>query len=149
MPSHAREPSERHSRVWLIAMAVVTLAVVATAVAVYRFRHSDGGISRQHAARDRCEADVMKQLASPSTAQLSDVKSEASVLDPDSRDLFTLELNERLKGVETARISVWEVSGFVDARSEIGTTMHDPFTCRAYFVDADLADTLVIFEHDH
>lgn len=105
--------------------------------------------SKERAAQDRCESEVLKRLVSPSAAQLSNVRSAQSVLDPDSRDLFSLTLNEPLKGVDTSRITVWEVSGVVDAPSEVGTTMHDPFICRAYFVDDDLTDTLVLFEHDH
>jgi hypothetical protein len=35
-------------------------------------------------------------------------------------------LNEPLKGVDTSRITVWEVSGVVNVQSEVGTTMHDP-----------------------
>lgn len=83
-----------------------------------------------------------------SAAKLSNVRTAASDLDPDSRDMFPL-LDEPLKGVEHSRITVWNVSGVVDAPSEVGTTIHDPFTCRAYFIDDTLANTLVVFDHDH
>lgn len=149
MGSHARSSSKRRPRVWLIAIAVVALAAAAVAVMVVARRDEPRGISSELAAQERCESDVMKQLASPDAAKLSNVKSQPSVLDPDSRDLFSLQLNEPLKGVETSRITVWEVTGIIDAQSEVGTTMHDPFTCRAYFVDDSLADTLVLFEHKH
>ncbi|MEN3225265.1 hypothetical protein PUR22_31000 [Mycolicibacterium porcinum] len=105
--------------------------------------------SNERMAQQRCETDVRAQLASPSTANLSEVKATASELDPDSRDLFSLIGNDSLKGVDHARITVWNVSGMVDAQTEVGTLMHDPFTCRAYFVDGALADTLVLFDHPH
>lgn len=149
MGSHARSSSKPRPRVRLIAMAVAALAAATVAVIVFTTRDEAGGASKQSAAQERCESDVVKQLASPSAAKLSDVKSEASVLDPDKRDLFSLQLNEPLKGVATSRITVWQVTGTVDAQSEVGTTMHDPFTCRAYFVDDSLADTLILFEHNH
>ena len=148
MGSHARRPSKRRTRVWLIAVAVAALAAAAVAV-IAIMTHGFASTSKERAAQDRCESEVLKRLASPSAAKLSNVRSARSVLDPDSRDLFSLSLNEPLKGVDTSRITVWEVSGVVDAQSEVGTTMHDPFTCRAYFVDDDLADTLVLFDHDH
>lgn len=54
-----------------------------------------------------------------------------------------------IRGTATSRITVWGVADVLDVQSEVGTTMHDPFICRAYFVDGNLADTLVLFEHDH
>jgi hypothetical protein len=149
MGNHARRPSKRRTRVWLIAVALVALATAAVVVIVVITNDSAPGASKERAAQDRCESEVLKRLASPSAAKLSNVRSAQSVLDPDSRDLFSLTLNEPLKGIDTSRITVWEVSGVVDVRSEVGTTMHDPFICRAYFVDGNLADTLVLFEHDH
>jgi hypothetical protein len=42
------------------------------------------------------------------------------------------------------------VSGVVDVNGDaFGATMHDPFSCRAYFIDGNLAHTLVLFDHDH
>lgn len=109
---------------------------------------SDEPPSNQRTAQDRCEAEVLNRLVSPTSAKLSNVETATSVLDPDSKDLFTL-LGDSLKGVDHSRIAVWNVSGVVDVPNEVGGTIHDPFNCRAYFVDGDLADTLVLFEHDH
>ncbi|MFL0177667.1 hypothetical protein ACJH6H_07445 [Mycobacterium sp. SMC-21] len=103
----------------------------------------------QDVARDRCQADVRKQLASPDSAQLSDVRSVAGTLETDGQDMFPLMTDEPLKGVDHSRITVWNVSGMVDAKAEAGGTIRDPFTCRAYFVDGNLADTLVLFDHAH
>ena len=64
-------------------------------------------------------------------------------------DLFSLFSGGRLNGVDHSRISVQSVEGVVVAPNEVGGTLHDPFTCRAYFVDGDLVDTLVVFDHDH
>jgi hypothetical protein len=87
-------------------------------------------------------------LAEPSTAKLSNVEVASTVLDPDSKDLFSL-LDDPLKGVDHSRITVLNVSGVVDAPNASGSTMHDPFSCRAYFIDGNLAHTLVLFDHDH
>ena len=57
--------------------------------------------------------------------------------------------SEALKGIDTARITVLNVSGVANAPSEIGTTIQDHFDCRAYFVDGALAHTLVVFDHGH
>lgn len=149
MGNHARRPPKRRTRMWLIAVAVVALVAAAVVVIAVMTNDFAATPSKERAAQDRCEPEVLKRLASPSAAKLSNVKSAQSVLDPDSRDLFSLTLNEPLKGVDTSRITVWEVSGVVDVQSEVGTAMHDPFICRAYFVDGNLADTLVLFEHDH
>jgi hypothetical protein len=147
---HQLPPRRRRVRVWFLAAAaicVVTLGVIA--VIILR-THGFGSVSSpQRTAQQRCESDVRGRLASASTARLSNVQSVASALEPDSRDLFPLTTNKPLKDVDHSRITVWNVSGIVDARTEVGSTIHDPFTCRAYFVDGSLADTLVLFEHDH
>ena len=148
MGNHARRSPKRRIRMGLIAVVVAALATAVVVIALMA-RESPTGTSKERAAQDRCESEVLKRLVSPSAAKLSNVKSAQSVLDPDSRDLFSLTLNEPLKGVDTSRITAWEVTGVVDVQSEVGTTMHDPFICRAYFVDGNLADTLVLFEHDH
>lgn len=100
-------------------------------------------------AQERCATDVRGKLASPETARLSEVQSKLSDLDPDSRDLFALTTNEPLKGIDHARITVWNVSGTVEAQTEVGSMIRDPFTCRAYFVDGNLVDTLVLFDREH
>ena len=39
---------------------------------------------------------------------------------------------------------------YVDVNGDaFGATIHDPFSCRAYFIDGNLAHTLVLFDHDH
>lgn len=133
--------------------AVCVLALAALAVIAVK-THGFGLVGpaprqAQDVARDRCEADVRKQLAAPATAKLSDVRAVAGALEADGRDMFALMTDEPLKGVDHARITVWNVSGTVDAQAEVGGTIHDPFTCRAYFVDGNLADTLVLFDHAH
>jgi hypothetical protein len=132
----------------LFVVAVVSIATATLAVTVV-VTHRAADPTNERVARDRCESDVVKQLASPSTAKLSDIRTESAALDPDNQDLFSLRLNEHLREVDISRITVWEVTGVADAESEVGTTLHDPFTCRAYFVDDSLADTLVLFEHKH
>jgi hypothetical protein len=113
----------------------------------FRPRQLDGAYF-ERTAQDRCEPEVLNRLAEPSTAKLSNVEVASTVLDPDSKDLFSL-LDDPLKGVDHSRITVWNVSGVVDAPNAFGATMHDPFSCRAYFIDGNLAHTLVLFDHDH
>jgi len=127
---------------------VVVLAVSAVATRGFGLLNAPDR-SPERTAQDRCQSDVLNQLASPSTAKLSNVKAETTVLDPDSKDLFSL-LDDALKGVDHARITVLNVSGVVDVPGDaFGAAMHDPFSCRAYFVDGDLVHTLVLFHHDH
>jgi hypothetical protein len=102
----------------------------------------------QRAAQQRCEQDVLGRLAAPSTGALSEVAVSPSELDPEITDLSTLS-RETLQGVDRSRITVLAVTGTVSAPNAFGDTLVDPFTCRAYFVDATLTETLVIFEHDH
>jgi hypothetical protein len=92
---------------------------------------------------------VTKKLVSPAKATISDVRSESSTLDIDGRDFSSLAASEPLTGINTARITVLNVSGVVNAPSEVGSTIQDHFDCRAYFVDGALAHTLVIFDHGH
>jgi hypothetical protein len=135
-------PRKHPKRTWLLA-AVGACALIVAVTAVIAVNTPD------RTARQRCEADVRTRLVAPTTAQLSEVQSTVSELDPDSRDLFPLTLNAPLKGIDHSRITVWNVTGVVNAQSEVGSTIHDPFICRAYFVDGSLADTLVVFDHDH
>ena len=138
---------------WLIAPAgvcVLTIVVIAVATGGFGlFKSKERGSSPEQTAQERCASEVLKRLASRSTAKLSDVETARSVLDPDSKDLFSLQLNEPLKGVEHSRITVWNVTGVVDSQNALGGMIHDRFSCRAYFVDGNLADTLVLFDHDH
>jgi hypothetical protein len=102
----------------------------------------------QAAAQERCEKEVVGRLAAPETGKLTDVKVEAAQLDPETTD-FSVLSREGLKGVDHSRIIVRAVTGAVQAPNAFGDTLSDPFTCRAYFVDDKLTDTLVIFGHDH
>lgn len=152
MGSSPPTPRKNRRRVWLIAagaVCVVILAVIAVATRGFGLLDSTDHPSKELTAKDRCESEVLKRLASPSTAKLSNVEVASAALDPDSKDLFSL-LDESLKGVDHSRIAVLNVSGFVDVAGDaFGATIHDPFSCRAYFVDGNLANTLVLFDHDH
>ncbi len=128
---------------------VMILAVIAVATRGFGLADSTDGTSKDLTAQDRCESEVLKRLASPSTAMLSNLEVASAVLDPDSKDLFSL-LDDPLKGVDHSRITVLNVSGVVDVDGNaFGSTIHDPFSCRAYFIDGNLANTLVLFDHDH
>ncbi|MBP2452450.1 hypothetical protein [Mycolicibacterium lutetiense] len=146
------QPSSNKPRVrlWVLACAFVLGVVAVVAVKTHAFGFTNPAErTAARTAQERCETDVRSKLVSPATAQLSDVKSELSDLDPDSRDLFPLTTDQALKGIEHSRITVWNVSGIVDAQTETASTIQDPFTCRAYFVDGNFADTLVVFEREH
>jgi uncharacterized membrane protein YcjF (UPF0283 family) len=151
MGSSPLTPRKYKRRAWLIAAAavcVVILAVIAVVTRGFGLADSTDRASNERMAQDRCESDVVKRLASPATAKLSNVEATRTDLDPDSKDLFSL-LDDPLKGVDHSRITVLNVSGLVDAQNAFGATMHDPFSCRAYFIDGNLAHTLVLFDHDH
>jgi hypothetical protein len=144
-------PRKRSKRVWLIAAAAVCaviVVVIALATGGFGLANSTDPNSNERTAQDRCESEVLNRLASPSTAKLSNVETVSTALDPDSKDLFSL-LEDPLKGVDHSRIAVSNVSGVVDAQNAFGTTIHDPFSCRAYFIDDNLVYTLVLFDHDH
>ena len=134
----------------VLALGGVAIVTVVVATGGLRLWHSGESVaSDARSAQERCESDVMQRLASPSTANLADVRTEASSLDVDGLDLFSLTTSEPLKGVDNARITVLNVSGVVNAQTEVGSTIQDPFDCRAYFVDGSLAHTLVVFDHAH
>lgn len=144
-------PRKRRKRVWLIAAAavcVVILVVTALATRGFGLANSTDRNSNESTAQDRCQSEVLNKLASPSTAKLSNVEAVSTALDPDSKDLFSL-LDDPLKGVDHSRITVSNVSGVVDAQNAFGATIHDPFSCRAFFIDGNLVRTLVLFDHDH
>ena len=100
------------------------------------------------AAQQRCEKDVLGRLPSPDKAKLTDVKVAPAQLDPEITDFSALG-RESLKGTDHSRIAVRSVNGVVGVPNAFGDMISDPFTCRAYFVDDTLTDTLVVFEHDH
>ena len=132
-------------RILLFAVLALGAAVLAAAVIALR---EPGMDPYQQAAQQRCEQDVLGRLAAPSTGTLSEVAVSPSELDPEITDLSTLS-RETLQGVDRSRITVLAVSGTVSAPNAFGDTLADPFTCRAYFVDGTLTETLVVFEHDH
>jgi hypothetical protein len=152
MGSSPKAPRKYRTRAWLIAAAmgcIVILAVIAVVTRGFGLANSTDRPSNERTAQGRCESDVRSRLASPSTAKLSNIEVASTVLDPDSKDLFSL-LDDPLKGVDHSRITVLNVSGFVDVNGDaFGATIHDPFSCRAYFIDGNLAHTLVLFDHDH
>ncbi len=130
----------------LLVIAFVALGIgmlIGNAVVV-----RDGGDPNQAAAQERCEKDVLGRLAAPETGKLTDVKVEAAQLDPETTDLSVLG-RDGFKGIDHSRIAVRAVTGTVQAPNAFGDTLSDPFTCRAYFVDDKLTDTLVVFGHDH
>jgi len=145
--------AQKRTRALLLAAAAMCgaiLAVIAIATRGFGLIDSTSVDTREHAAaQQRCERDVVARLVAPSTAKLTDVTVTSAQLDPEVMDLFSLTSGGPLNGVDHSRISVRSVEGVVEAPNEVGGTLHDPFTCRAYFVDGDLADTLVVFDHDH
>ncbi|QZT54992.1 hypothetical protein [Mycolicibacterium austroafricanum] len=144
--------ARKRKRALLLAAAALCGALLAAIAIISRgFGLIDSGSvdPRGRAAQQRCERDVVARLVAPSTAKLTDVTVTSAQLDPEVMDLFSLLSGGRLNGVDHSRISVQSVEGVVVAPNEMGGTLHDPFTCRAYFVDGDLVDTLVVFDHDH
>jgi hypothetical protein len=137
---------------FIAAMTVTGAVIVAVAVSTGGLRLGKSGHSApspEQLAQDRCQSDVLKRLVAPATTHFSGVRTETSTLEADGKDLFPLTLDEPLKGIDTSRITVLNVSGVVNAPTEIGSTLQDHFDCRAYFVDGKLAHTLVLFDHDH
>lgn len=130
------------TRLLLIAFVALGIGMVIGNAVVMR------GDANERAAQDRCQQDVLNRLAAPSTAKLSEVKVASAQLDPQTTDLSPLS-RDSLKGADQSRITVRSVTGVVQAPNAFGETLNDPFTCRAYFVDDKLADTLVVFEHAH
>ena len=143
---------QRKTRLLLLAVAVICGALLAAAAITTRDFGSGDSPSvdtAEQVAQQRCERDVVARMVTPSTAKLSDVTVTAAQLDPEVMDLFALVSGGSLNGIDHSRISVRSVGGIVEVPSEVGGTLRDPFTCRAYFVDGDLVDTLVVFDHDH
>jgi hypothetical protein len=136
-----------------VAIPVVAgAAAVAVAISTGALRlgtSRDSKPSAEQSAQERCRADVLKRLVAPASAHLTDVRTAPSPLDTEGRDLFSLTLEEPLKGVDISRITVLDVTGVVNSLNEFGSTIQDPFDCRAYFVDGSLVQTLVVFDHAH
>ena len=150
MNHHRQKPRpRRRTHLWWLAAAIAAAIVIAVATGILAVQGSEeSAISEGDAAQQRCEVDVVDRLASPSTAQISEINAISDVLDADSRDLFSL-LEPPLKGIDRSRIRVWNVAGVVHSKNDFGTTMRTPFTCRVYFLDSDLVHTLVLLDHHH
>ncbi|EHB55259.1 hypothetical protein MycrhDRAFT_2453 [Mycolicibacterium rhodesiae JS60] len=142
----------RRRLIVMATLALVGAAIIAVAISTGTLRlgtSGDDALTAEQSAQGRCQAEVLKRLVSASTAHISDLRTETSTLDTEGRDQFSLTLEEPLKGVDKSRITVLNVSGVVNAPTEVGTTLQDHFDCRAYFVDGSLVHTLVLFEHAH
>lgn len=141
------------SRPWLVAAVIAGAAVivgVAMGTGALRVGSSrDSAATAEQSARQRCESEVRKRLMSHDKATVTDLRTEAASLDIQARDLSSVTASPALKDVDPARITVLNVSGVVNAPSQVGSVLHDRFDCRAYFVDGNLAHTLVVFDHDH
>lgn len=133
------------TRTRLLVIAVVALSIGILIGITFSTRESG---PNDRAVAERCEKDVLARLAAPSTAKLTEVTVANSELDPETTDLSALS-RDTLKAADRASISVRTASGVVQAPNAFGETLNDPFTCRAYFVDGNLVDTLVVFSHDH
>ena len=133
----------------LVAAGAVLVAIAVATGLLQIGKSSQSTPSAEQSAQQRCQSDVLKRLVSPSNATLSEVRTETSNLDVDGRDFSSLNSIEPLRGIDISRITVQNVSGVVNAPSEVGSTIQDHFDCRAYFVDGALAHTLVVFDHGH
>lgn len=142
----------RKPLLWAAALITAGATVIAIAIGTGALQLGQSGESTPSAAqsaRQRCQSEVMTRLVAPDNATISDVRTETGTLDTEGRDFSPLATNESLKGVDTSRITVLNVSGVANAPTEVGSTIRDHFDCRAYFVDGALADTLVVFDHGH
>jgi hypothetical protein len=77
-------PRKGKRRAWLIAAAagcVVILVVTVVATRGFGLADSTDRTSDEHTAQARCEPEVLNRLASPSTAELSNVEAASTVLD--------------------------------------------------------------------
>ena len=149
---HGDRPDNRRALLWTASLIAVGAAVVAIAVATGALRlgkSADPAPTAEQLAQQRCQSEVLKRLVSPDNATISELRAEPSTLDVDGRDFSSLTASEPLKGIDTSRISVLNVSGVANAPSKVGSTISDRFDCRAYFVDGMLAHTLVVFDHAH
>jgi hypothetical protein len=152
--SDDNDPPRPRRRLLLLTAIPIVAGAAAVAVAISNgalrlWNSGDSTPSAEQSAQQRCQADVLKRLIAPSSAHLTDVHTVPSPLDTEGRDLFSLTLEEPLKGVDTSRITVLDVTGVVNSLNEFGSTIQDHFDCRAYFVDGSLAHTLVLFDHPH
>lgn len=129
-------------------VCVAVVAVIAVITRGFGLVGSTDAPTPDAVAQQRCEADVAARMVSPSTVTISGLAVTGAQLDPDVTDLAPLSAGP-LAGVEVSRITVRSVQGVAETTSELGGQLRDPFNCRAYFVDGELADTLVVLSHDH
>ena len=149
---HGGRHAGRRPLLLIAALITVGAAMVAIAVATGALqlgKTTDSAPTAEQLAQQRCQAAVLERLVAPDKATISDVQTQPSTLDVDGRDFSSLATSDQLKGIDASRISVLNVSGVANAPSEVGTTIHDRFDCRAYFVDGALAHTLIVFDHGH
>ena len=149
---HGDRPASRRPLLVIAALIAIGAALVAVAVATGALqlgKSADSDTPADQLAQQRCQSDVLKRLASPDKATITDIRTETSTLDVDGRDFSSLTASEPLKGIDASRITVLNVSGVANAPSEVGSTIEDHFDCRAYFVDGALAHTLVVFDRAH
>lgn len=153
MADHHGDHRRKRRRLWLLTGLIgAGAAIVAIALSTGILRRGDEAtpaLSAEQLAQQHCQADVMKRLASPDRATISDVRADTASLDSDGRDFSSLNASEPLKGIDRTRITVLNVSGVANTASEVGSTIKDHFDCRAYFVDGALTHTLVVFDHAH
>lgn len=151
--THDRGGGASRSRFgWIAALVAAGAVIVAIAIGVGALRAKDADDhppSAEQMAQQRCQSEVMKRLVAPDKAALAEIRTETGTLDPEGRDYSPLATSAALKGVDPYDITVLNVSGVVNAPSEIGSTIEDHFDCRAYFVNDTLADVLIVFDHDH
>lgn len=141
-------------RLWLTVFAVgcviVVVGVIAVATRGFGLVRSGGEApSVQQLAQERCESEVRKAMVSSSAAELTEIKSIQSPLDPDGKDLFRLMLDDELKVADRSRVTVWEISGVVTVHNDLGAQVRDRFSCRAYILDDAVVDALVSSGHVH
>lgn len=151
MKNHGDRPASRRPLLIaaLIALGAALFAIAVATGALKLGKSGDSALSAEQSAQQRCESEVVKLLVSPAKATISDIRTESSTLDVDGRDFSSLAASAPLKGIDTSRITVLNVSGVVNAPSEVGSAIQDHFDCRAYSVDGALVHTLVVFDHGH
>ena len=135
----------------MVAAALIAGGAAAAALATATLRPGPSPDTDPAAqlAQQRCTSEVLTRLVNAGNATISDLRTQTAALDAEGRDFSSLSASEPLTGIDTGRITVLNVSGTVNAPSEVGTTLRDRFDCRAYFVDGALTHTLVVFDHGH
>ena len=110
---HGDRPDNRRALLWTASLIAVGAAVVAIAVATGALRlgkSADPAPTAEQLAQQRCQSEVLKRVGLPDNATISELRAEPSTLDVDGRDFSSLTASEPLKGIDTSRISVLNVS---------------------------------------